>query len=124
MRDGHEPVLRQPAGERDVEARAQVTDEALDLALDLRPIRAAQARSEAPVAGKVGEAAMEAMPARAIGVPIDHHRLDVVVENLPGHATERQEGVLVTRYQRLDPRSEEHTSEIQSLMRISYAVLC
>src|SRR3546814_9479229 len=23
-----------------------------------------------------------------------------------------------------DPRSEEHTSEIQSLMRISYAVLC
>src|SRR3546814_7350310 len=24
----------------------------------------------------------------------------------------------------LDPRSEEHTSELQSLMRISYAVLC
>src|SRR3546814_4992842 len=26
--------------------------------------------------------------------------------------------------QRLDPRSEEHTSELQSLMRISYAVFC
>src|SRR3546814_8340340 len=25
---------------------------------------------------------------------------------------------------RLDPRSEEHTSELQSLMRISYAVFC
>src|SRR3546814_5457050 len=24
----------------------------------------------------------------------------------------------------IDPRSEEHTSELQSLMRISYAVLC
>src|SRR3546814_8258685 len=25
---------------------------------------------------------------------------------------------------RIDPRSEEHTSELQSLMRISYAVFC
>src|SRR3546814_7352489 len=28
------------------------------------------------------------------------------------------------RFGRNDPRSEEHTSELQSLMRISYAVLC
>src|SRR3546814_5259346 len=28
------------------------------------------------------------------------------------------------RSQRLDRRSEEHTSELQSLMRISYAVFC
>src|SRR3546814_2570821 len=27
-------------------------------------------------------------------------------------------------YQIIDPRSEEHTSELQSLMRISYAVFC
>src|SRR3546814_10245098 len=27
-------------------------------------------------------------------------------------------------HQRLSPRSEEHTSELQSLMRISYAVFC
>src|SRR3546814_9681890 len=28
------------------------------------------------------------------------------------------------RRQETDPRSEEHTSELQSLMRISYAVFC
>src|SRR3546814_5627408 len=28
------------------------------------------------------------------------------------------------RHQQLDERSEEHTSELQSLMRISYAVFC
>src|SRR3546814_679175 len=30
----------------------------------------------------------------------------------------------VRRHQGFDPRSEEHTSELQSLMRISYAVFC
>src|SRR3546814_7618091 len=34
----------------------------------------------------------------------------------PGPVTERRRFVL--------PRSEEHTSELQSLMRISYAVFC
>src|SRR3546814_5374895 len=29
-----------------------------------------------------------------------------------------------SRRQRSEPRSEEHTSELQSLMRISYAVCC
>src|SRR3546814_1049723 len=29
-----------------------------------------------------------------------------------------------TRYGRITTRSEEHTSELQSLMRISYAVFC
>src|SRR3546814_10496930 len=32
--------------------------------------------------------------------------------------------LLDTAYQWLDDRSEEHTSELQSLMRISYAVFC
>src|SRR3546814_5406443 len=31
---------------------------------------------------------------------------------------------LLERLQRLFPRSEEHTSELQSLLRISYAVFC
>src|SRR3546814_10780016 len=35
------------------------------------------------------------------------------------HGDERQPGALGT-----GPRSEEHTSELQSLMRISYAVFC
>src|SRR3546814_3348225 len=32
--------------------------------------------------------------------------------------------VELTKYLARDPRSEEHTSELQSLMRISYAVFC
>src|SRR3546814_2259382 len=32
--------------------------------------------------------------------------------------------MLLQRYGGLNPRSEEHTSELQSLMRISYAVFC
>src|SRR3546814_957748 len=33
-------------------------------------------------------------------------------------------GTRVRRQQRIEARSEEHTSELQSLMRISYAVFC
>src|SRR3546814_1355191 len=32
--------------------------------------------------------------------------------------------VLLMHHRKLDRRSEEHTSELQSLMRISYAVFC
>src|SRR3546814_1430483 len=35
----------------------------------------------------------------------------------------REEGTVVVKAQ-IDARSEEHTSELQSLMRISYAVFC
>src|SRR3546814_6326562 len=38
---------------------------------------------------------------------------------VPGQVLERREDV-----PRLEHRSEEHTSELQSLMRISYAVFC
>src|SRR3546814_10885809 len=46
-----------------------------------------------------------------------------IVETIKGF------GVVVTRKEKLDfesfaARSEEHTSELQSLMRISYAVFC
>src|SRR3546814_11950506 len=34
------------------------------------------------------------------------------------------DGISTTTYRRLHSRSEEHTSELQSLMRISYAVFC
>src|SRR3546814_5676120 len=44
--------------------------------------------------------------------------LDLLAER--GAPVRRQ----VRRPQRLEPRSEEHTSELQSLMRISYAVFC
>src|SRR3546814_9784254 len=36
----------------------------------------------------------------------------------------RCRSVVVRLQRRLQPRSEEHTSELQSLMRISYAVFC
>src|SRR3546814_4531294 len=41
---------------------------------------------------------------------------DALVADLPGLTRDRQYGTGV--------RSEEHTSELQSLMRISYAVFC
>src|SRR3546814_1271941 len=37
---------------------------------------------------------------------------------LPAHQ------VMIDRIDHLDARSEEHTSELQSLMRLSYAVFC
>src|SRR3546814_6610941 len=43
--------------------------------------------------------------------------------NRPRRSTHRRAGVGGKR-DRLCPRSEEHTSELQSLMRISYAVFC
>src|SRR3546814_7561104 len=39
-------------------------------------------------------------------------------------ADARSPGRCTTRGRRSRPRSEEHTSELQSLMRISYAVFC
>src|SRR3546814_9050660 len=41
-----------------------------------------------------------------------------------GDAAEVDDGRVRARPQVLQERSEEHTSELQSLMRISYAVLC
>src|SRR3546814_5756337 len=46
----------------------------------------------------------------------------------PGSMQRRRDGCRIkpgmTKRQRTSPRSEEHTSELQSLMRISYAVFC
>src|SRR3546814_8612996 len=59
-------------------------------------------------------------------------QIDLLDERLPGLAAAQhkahdglQFGNRAQRLrQRADERSEEHTSELQSLMRISYAVLC
>src|SRR3546814_5478989 len=45
-------------------------------------------------------------------------------EFLPFAVADRAAGERVRRQQHLMARSEEHTSELQSLMRISYAVFC
>src|SRR3546814_4920970 len=46
------------------------------------------------------------------------------VLGMAGDALVREERRGVRRGELLDARSEEHTSELQSLMRISYAVFC
>src|SRR3546814_5885924 len=48
---------------------------------------------------------------------------EAAVEDLRGRGKEGRRR-LVGPYADVDPRSEEHTSELQSLMRISYAVFC
>src|SRR3546814_4331332 len=42
----------------------------------------------------------------------------------PARDQKRRQREHEDRVQRLEPRSEEHTSDLQSLMRISYAVFC
>src|SRR3546814_2902606 len=57
-------------------------------------------------------------PARRMRIAAREHAL--------GIARQRADGVEIMDRVRhdLDARSEEHTSELQSLMRISYAVFC
>src|SRR3546814_1116482 len=62
----------------------------------------------------------EAAPPGAAGArPLHEQRLPVRFPDPRGEAPQRRGGDL-----RNPPRSEEHTSELQSLMRISYAVFC
>src|SRR3546814_8713625 len=60
--------------------------------------------------------------APGFGAVVGHRLAVAVAVRLQAH------GVDATRYQfshhRFRPRSEEHTSELQSLMRTSYAVFC
>src|SRR3546814_2650597 len=88
-------------------------------------------RSEQAVAaGDEREQVGVFMPARACQLPVrvdQRQRFDVVDEG-----RERQPAAVDVRRQRTAEaevvgaglRSEEHTSELQSLMRISYAVFC
>src|SRR3546814_6929201 len=65
-----------------------------------------------------------------VGFRIDPGRVHAQVDRLPvegflaGLGVQRAQQPLGLRHRRLLRRSEEHTSELQSLMRISYAVFC
>src|SRR3546814_1744297 len=60
-------------------------------------------------------------PGDRCGIAGDHHALDAHILEPP----DGLEGFLADDVgQRDGTRSEEHTSELQSLMRISYAVFC
>src|SRR3546814_3065452 len=57
-------------------------------------------------------------------LPRLHRRQRVLDMVLPVHRTVRVKDLAVGRDHVGGARSEEHTSELQSLMRISYAVFC
>src|SRR3546814_1819571 len=67
----------------------------------------------------IADAARATLPQREIGlgrlIPLRARRNDIELHQ-PGGFHDRGEHVVA--------RSEEHTSELQSLMRISYAVFC
>src|SRR3546814_4159034 len=54
------------------------------------------------------------------------HQVDVAVVEFVDQGDETTRGIVAAGVHHRDPaeRSEEHTSELQSLMRISYAVFC
>src|SRR3546814_9801549 len=59
------------------------------------------------------------------GEPAEHRRRVQPPGQMAGHLGDADVPGDVARQRRLvEPRSEEHTSELQSLMRISYAVFC
>src|SRR3546814_8541774 len=60
--------------------------------------------------------------ADAVRVTLGPRGRNVVLEKKWGAPTITNDGVSIAK--EIDLRSEEHTSELQSLMRISYAVFC
>src|SRR3546814_9378521 len=69
-----------------------------------------------PVVAGRRRAGRHEAPLAAIGEIADRLRL-AGARRIPG-------GTNALALDRAEPRSEEHTSELQSLMRISYAVFC
>src|SRR3546814_2801553 len=69
-------------------------------------------------------------PSESLSVPLaasysSHSRPTIAaIPAPPENRAGRQDKPFAAQYLMLLPRSEEHTSELQSLMRISYAVFC
>src|SRR3546814_8940571 len=53
---------------------------------------------------------------------ISYYRRKFATDNIEAEGWKEEDGVPF--FEKLEYRSEEHTSELQSLMRISYAVFC
>src|SRR3546814_5676775 len=88
----------------------------------IRLLRSLQPRLILDVATGTGDFAFESLkildPDKIIGVDISEGMLAVAREKI-------EKRKLQDRFEvQLGDRSEEHTSELQSLMRISYAVFC
>src|SRR3546814_2792729 len=98
---------------------------------DLDPAVAVRDRVERDVVHArqpVGRAAVQARQFAAVALgqvaPRDAHLLLDQVEVVEQPVARRRQAALGVRGLAEQPRSEEHTSELQSLMRISYAVFC
>ena len=98
----HQPLLAQPVGRLHKEAAAQVTDEALDLALHRGTTELAQPGPEAGIAGKVQEAGLETVTPATVGVPLHNDGTHVVLKHLARHDPEGQERILKGGDQRLE----------------------
>src|SRR3546814_1136413 len=72
-----------------------------------------------PAAAQVPGAARDALLLRVIDSPDPYGKQ---TDGMGGATSSTSKTVILSRSAR--PRSEEHTSELQSLMRISYAVFC
>src|SRR3546814_3083986 len=67
----------------------------------------------------------EAVKVEVRDIPTDRKITGLALVDATGHETPAREREIVTREESGGGnRSEEHTSELQSLMRISYAVFC
>src|SRR3546814_9696507 len=79
--------------------------------------------------GRLRQAVAQELEDHHVLAGVEVHQLDQQPPEAVGHAVnllgERSEvtSILKLCFEEL-PRSEEHTSELQSLMRISYAVFC
>src|SRR3546814_1320994 len=82
--------------------------------------RLGRARRYARVGSSVGGLAAQVVGARYLGMGLDRDRHSSDLKAALGGL----KGPLMKAAQILATRSEEHTSELQSLMRISYAVFC
>src|SRR3546814_7533798 len=86
-------------------------------------------RSAAEPVAKLGGVATLALPrphadaAARLAVDLDGEHGRVQVDHVPGEESPAV-GSRVGEREAVAGRSEEHTSELQSLMRISYAVFC
>src|SRR3546814_3843122 len=71
-----------------------------------------------------GKAACQALVWRPRGHGLDRRHDGELARCLSAPAAGRFARTQAQSHQPIGPRSEEHTSELQSLMRLSYAVFC
>src|SRR3546814_4459091 len=87
-------------------------------------LRVGRARVQVPVARRAPDDPVE--PRRNFGVAVTNHALGDLDQfaRQAQRPRGRREHLLAEQGRAPTARSEEHTSELQSLMRISYAVFC